>query len=215
MFRFTIAAGLLLSLAGTAQAGVVNIMGDSSTSNENTGASFAGTLEYTATGGSQGLLSVSITNTTAGSVGGFLTGFVFDIASMDSGASATLSSASNNNFKNTGTENAMPFGVFDAGAAVKANWQGGGAPNKGLGIGFTGLFEFIVSASDAAALTSMDFLGEGTDFAVRFRGLEDGGSDKLLAGEQPPMQVIPLPTGFIAGAGMLGLCLGVRAIRRR
>lgn len=212
MVRLTITGCALLAMVGTAQGAMVNIMGDTNTSIENTGASFTGTLNYSFVSGTSGTLVVTLNNTSASSVGGYLTGFVFNIASADSGASATLSSATNTNFLDTGTESASPFGTFDAGAALGANWTGGGSPNGGLLFGTGGTFTFTVSASDASTLSSVDFLGDGDDFAVRFKGLANGGSDKILGNE---VNVVPLPAGVLAGAGLLGMCLGVRTLRRR
>ena len=130
MVRLTITGCALLAMVGTAQGAMVNIMGDTNTSIENTGASFTGTLNYSFVSGTSGTLVVTLNNTSASSVGGYLTGFVFNIASADSGASATLSSATNTNFLDTGTESASPFGTFDAGAALGANWTGGGSPQR-------------------------------------------------------------------------------------
>ena len=96
----------------------------------------------------------------------------------------------------------MPFGQFDAGAALGANWSGGGSPLFGLAVGESGLFEFTITATDADLLSTANFYGAGDEFAVRFRGLDNGGSDKL---------VTPAPgTGALA---LLGLGLATR--RRR
>jgi hypothetical protein len=190
-------------IAATASADLASISGDASTSIGNTGVAFDAMLDYTFNGGSSGTLTIDISNTTTeGSVGGYLTGFVFNILSSDALASASLLSGSHASFLDTGIENAAPFGVFDAGAALGANWQGGGNPSFGLGVGDAGSFEFAITASDADALSAMSFVGTGGDFAVRFRGLDDGGSDKLLA---------PAPgTGAMA---LLGL--GFASRRRR
>lgn len=193
-------------------ADTVQISGNASSSIENSGSSFAGSISYNYNSGSSGTLVVTLQNTSASSVGGFLTGFVFDITSADSSASATLTSGTNTNFLNTGTESASPFGTFDAGAALGANWTGGGSPNGGLAVNATGVFTFLVSASDASSRVASNFLGTGSDFAVRFKGLNDGGSDKVLGSE---ISVVPVPLAAYAGAGMLGLCFGARSIRRR
>lgn len=188
--------------ASNAHADLMSISGDATTSIEGTGVSFGGMLDYSFDSGSTGTLSITISNTSNASLGGYLTGFVFNIASSDTLASATLSSASNVSFLNTGTENAAPFGIFDAGAALGANWTGGGTPSFGLGIGQSGTFEFLINAFDANLLTSQSFVGDGSDFAVRFRGLDNGGSDKLLA-----------PAPGTSAIALLGLGLATR--RRR
>jgi len=203
-------------IASTVHADTVPIFGDSSTSIGNTGSSFSGSINYAFDGGSLGTLTIILTNTTPESVGGYLTGFVFDIATADAGASVALSSATNANFLDTGPQTASPFGDFDAGAALNANWAGGGNPSDGIpaimgmNAGTTETFVFDITATDAATLSALSFLGDSGDwFAVRFRGLSNDGSDKLL------ITIIPLPNAALAGFGLLGLGLGVRTIRRR
>ena len=186
-------------IAASANADIVSISGDSTTSIANTGVAFSAMLDYTYQGGTSGTLTIDISNTTTeGSVGGYLTGFVFNILSSDAIASASLVSGTNSSFLDTGVENAAPFGMFDAGAALGANWQGGGKPSFGLGVGQAGSFEFAITASDADLLSAMSFVGSGEDFAVRFRGLNDGGSDKLLAPAPGTSAVALLGLGMIA-----------------
>lgn len=194
----------LMALAiSSASASIVSISGDASTSLESTGSSFSGSIEYLYNGGNSGSLTISLTNTTSPSIGGYLTGFVFNINSADAGLISSLVSASNASFLDTGIENAAPFGMFDSGAALGANWTGGGSPSLGLGTGASGMFTFSISASDASSLHASSFLGTGNEFAVRFRGLNDGGSDKLL---------VPAPSGASLVAMMM---LGMGARRRR
>lgn len=209
-------AGAVLSLSGgAALADMVSFCTDASTSTNTTatGASLDGMIEYTYTGGNSGQLVFSITNTTDSSVGGFFTGLVFNIGSSDSGATATLSATSDADFLDTGVEAANPFGTFDAGAALGANWSGGGNPNRGIGAGLSAMFTFSILASDASSLSAMDFLGDG-DIAIRFRGLVNGQSDKLLV-EEVPLNIVPLPAPALAGGAMLGLCLASRRLRAR
>lgn len=200
----------------TAHADIIPFIGNASSSNGNTGTSFSGTIGYAFNGGSLGTLTIVLTNTTPESVGGHLTGFVFDIATADAGATVALSSATNANFLDTGAETASPFGDFDAGAALNANWAGGGSPSDGipaimgLNAGTTETFVFDITASDAMTRSASSFLGDQGDwFAVRFRGLANGGSDKLL------IAIVPLPNAAMAGLGLLGLSLGARTARRR
>lgn len=187
-----------------AQADIVGLSGSVDDSAEQTGATFSGAIEYLSTGGGLGDLIISLANDTPVEVGGFLTGFVFNIDSADPAAAATLVSATNPNFLDTGGADALPFGFFDAGAALGGNWSGGGAPSGGIGPGAFGVFTFRVSASDADLLTASSFLSGPNefDFVVRFRGLADGGSDK-----------VPVPTpGALAALGIAG-AFGAR--RRR
>ncbi|MFG0245018.1 MAG: hypothetical protein ACF8MF_03085 [Phycisphaerales bacterium JB052] len=213
---FAAAAGVAM-LGSMANADMVSFFADpnSTTNGTPTGVSLNGTVEYSYTSGSVGQVVFSMTNTTSSSIGGFLTGMVFNIDSIDSGASATLSSTSDSDFKDTGAEAANPFGTYDAGAALKSNWTGGGNPSKGIGVGISSVFTFTVNASDAASLSAMSFIGDGSDIALRFRGLNNDGSDKLqVTTEDPALNVVPLPTSVWAGGAMLGLGLGVRRLRK-
>jgi uncharacterized protein (TIGR03382 family) len=196
---------VLALAAASASAATLNISGDITTSNGGTGVSFEGGLDYVFDGGTSGTLTVSLTNTTANTIGGYLTGFVFNIGSVDGSATASLASTTDADFLDTGVESASPYGMFDAGAALNANWNGGGSPSNGIAMGVTEIFVFSVSASDANALDSMSFVGlAGNDFAVRFRGLDNGGSDKLTT-------TVPAP-----GTGALALLgLGLASRRRR
>jgi len=182
---------------------MISIAGNSSSSLESTGSSFMGSLEYNFSSGNTGVLTISLMNTTDAGVGGFLTGFVFNLDSADGGASIALSSASNASFLDTGVESASPFGTYDAGAALGANWTGGGSPSAGIGTGGNATFGFTILASDASSLTASSFLTSNSDFAVRFRGLNNGGSDKLTT-------VVPAP-----GAAALLTIGGLVAGRRR
>ena len=199
------AAALALGLlAGGANAGFLAFSGDTAASTETTGSNFSGTLNYNFNGGTSGTLVISLTNTTPVSVGGYLTAFVFNVNSADAGASIALSSATDTDFLDAAGSSAVPFGgSYRAGAGLSGTWLGGGAPQPGIAIGNTETFTFNVTATDAASLTEGSFL-EGPyafDFVVRFRGLNNGGSDK-----------VPTPTpGPVALAGIAGLV----ATRRR
>ena len=212
--RCLLVASLALC-AGAASADMVDFVSDSSSTTNSswTGAELTGSIEYNYTSGNNGVLTFSVSNTSDSSVGGFLTGLVFNIDSADSGASATLSSTTDSDFQNTGSEAANPFGTFNAGAALNANWTGGGNPSRGLGIGSSLTLVFSVMASDASSLSAMSFLGDGDDIALRFRGLNNNASDKLLGMEDPELNVVPLPAPVLAGGAMLGLGLGVRRFR--
>lgn len=161
--------------AGTASAGIINISG-----NGNWG-SFTGTLAYTHVAGDQGTLDVSLTNTSPVGNGGFLTGFVFNVIDGGLNPTATLISTTRSGFRLVLKEDASPFGIFDAGAALSANWNGGGNPSGGISVGSSAQFRFGIKAPNAAALTSSSFVGtsEPFQFVVRFRGFANGESDKV------------------------------------
>lgn len=191
------------ALVSTARADLVSFSGSIGDSAGQTGATFSGSIDYTFGGGSSGSVIITLDNDTPPEVGGFLTGFVFNIDSTDPAAAAVLVSSSNSNFLDTGAENASPFGDFLAGAALGGNWQGGGSPSGGIGIGQSGAFGFAVTAADAGALSASSFLSGPNEFnfVVRFRGLTDGGSDK-----------VPVPAP--ASAGLLAVAAGLAPRRR-
>ncbi|MFI4881496.1 MAG: hypothetical protein ACIAQU_02800 [Phycisphaerales bacterium JB064] len=209
MLRSSIMCIAALGLsAGVASADMVSIQGLTGSSIEHTGATFSGTLEYNFVSGSMGELKVSLTNDTPGSVGGFLTGFLFR---ADAVSNASFVSSTQSGMTFTGAGSAAPFGSYDGGAAVGGSFLGGGNPSGGLAVGQSGMFVFNVTSATAATLSANDFLGSLTEpgFVVRFRGLTDGGSDKVPGGYQV---VVPLPgAGALAAAGVA--LVGIR--RRR
>ena len=194
---------------GIAQADVVSIQGVVSESGEQTGATYLGSLEYNFISGNTGELKVSLTNTSPASVGGFLTGFLFR---LDGISGVTLTSAIPTFFQDTGADSGSPFGQFDGGAALGGDFQGGGPPSDGLGIGASGFFVFSLTSASASTINATDFLGtldtrESVGFLVRFQSLSvSAGSDKVPGGTDSV--VIPLPNaGMLAGAGLMALGL--------
>jgi hypothetical protein len=180
----------------------VQISGGGSSSLEGLG-SFTGSIEYSSADAfsTTGTLIVTLTNTSSPANGGFLTGFLFNIGGGDSGASATLATGTHPFTNCTGNGlSGSPYGDYEGGAALGGSFLGGGSPNPGIAVGDTGVFSFNVSASDAGTLTALDFLNGGSlnfNFLVRFKGFEDGGSDKVGA------VVVPLPPAL--GLGLAGL----------
>jgi len=196
--KVALVAGVL-GVSAAAYAGPVNIQADMGNSTEGLG-DFTGTVEYTFTGGNTGTLVVELTNTSNVANGGYLVAFVFNINSSDAGASATLSSTTDGDFLNitgSGLE-APPFGTYEAGAGLNGTFLGGGSPIPGIAVGATETFTFDVVASDASTLDTMDFLSGSSDFdfVVRFRGFENGGSDKVPA----TTTIIPLPAPIVLAA---------------
>lgn len=188
--------------ATSVSADVIAINGSVNDSTERTGSNFSATLDYAYQGGNEGRLNIRMTNTTPMDVGGFLTGFLFNVDSGDPFAVIALVTGAQN-FNDGAGDSGNPFGSsYDGGARVGNGWEGGGNPSQGLAIGATGDFGFRVTASDASALTASSFINGPYrfDFVVRFRGLNDGGSDK-----------VPVPA---PGAAAL-LALGAFAARRR
>jgi hypothetical protein len=209
MFKSSVAGLAAVGLcAGMAVADSVSIQGVVSASAEQTGATYSGMLEYNFISGSTGELKVSLTNDTPAAVGGFLTGFLFRANAV---TGTGLTSANPVAFQSTGPGSGSPFGTFDGGAALGGSFLGGGSPSAGLGIGQSGMFIFNVTSATASTISAADFLGslDEPGFLVRFRGLADGGSDKVPGGGFDV--VVPLPgAGALAAVGLLAV-----GIRRR
>jgi hypothetical protein len=200
-----VASLLVAALAAPAQ-GSIAIASDSANSQNHLG-QFTGSIDYGFNlGANAWQVQITLTNTTPAPAG-YITGVIFNIASSDPNAKATLVSGPAN-FSNAPNQNGGPFGgPYRAGAALGGNFNGGGSYTQGLGGGQTGIFRFTVMASDAAALTDLSFINGplNFDFLVRFRGLRGVGSDRV------PGMVVPGPT--VLGVLAVGLMLG-RSRRR-
>ncbi|MCH8211676.1 MAG: hypothetical protein IIB99_09930 [Planctomycetes bacterium] len=167
-------------------------------------------LSYDFILGDMGVLTVDLTNTTIFPVGppkkddgGFLTGFIFNIDSMDMAPSALLTSTTNAFFLDAQNQNGGPFGMpFVGGASLGGMFLDGGNPMDGLGIGESGTFTFDVTASDADSLSAADFVLTGPfdfNFIVRFRGLGKGGEfSDMVPGTPAPGALALLGLGALA-----------------
>lgn len=200
-----VAGSLAFSSADVAHADLINISGDMNNSTEHLG-NFVGTLEYAFVGEEQGSLTVTLTNTSHPDNGGYLTGFIFNFGvDVDDTDSAVLLSATYP-FLDAPMQNGAPYGnPFLGGAALGGDWSGGGNPTNGIEVGGTGEFTFDINSADAMELTAASFLSGPFEFnfLVRFRGFENGGSDKV--------PVIPAP----ASAGLIALGAMSMSSRRR
>jgi hypothetical protein len=207
--RLAIVCGAALTAAAAANADSIQIFGDTANSTEGLG-NFEGTITYTPTMGNMGQLLISLTNTSPAATGGYITAFVFNTGDAVNVNVEYISGPAN--FNGIFDVNGQPFGMhFVAGASTSDQFEGGGAPQGGLGVGQTGDFEFKITADNAGDLSAEDFLSGPYDFnfVVRFRGFEPDGSDKVPAGGT----MIPLPTaGAMAASGLL--LIGVRRRRR-
>jgi hypothetical protein len=208
MKRLAFAAAVFaLSVAGAAsvQAALVPIAGNTAASTEGLG-NFSGSLDYVATNATTATLTVELTNTSAVANGGFITAFVLNNPG-NLITSVTLSTATGvDTLLGLGNNNigAAPFGQFDFGASSGGGFEGGGNPNVGVGVGVTGTWTFTFAGSNLDTLTTQSFLNElsvgpgiggGPQFmVVRFRGFNDGGSDKVPA--VPVPAAVPL---FLSG----------------
>lgn len=196
------AIAMAAALAVRADAAIITF--DSNPGLEGLG-SYSGSMNWTYLGANAGTLVVSLTNTSPAENGGYLTGFAFrsvydlQIKVADNGARA--------GWVDIDDVNAHPYGMFDHGAALGGDWLGGGSPLAGIGVGQTFTFTFDVRGDPAilATIIPHDFFDEeesGYGFVARFRGFDDGGSDKVTAS-------LPAP-----GVGVL-LAFGAASGRRR
>jgi hypothetical protein len=208
--RKMMAASAAACIAFAAHADTMNLNIVSCESIEGIGA-FTGTMNWSYSGGKQGYLTVSLTNTSS-FPGGQLTGFGFNAdptkinVSLMSGLPA---------WDFIQDFPASPYENFDYGAAVNGDFLGGGNPAPGIDIGSTGTFVFKVMGASAllSTLDAMSFFDEskyGYAFIARFRGFDNGGSDKVIGCLEPNAVPVPMPVA-LAAAGLLA----VGVLRRR
>ncbi|MBL9140779.1 MAG: hypothetical protein JNK53_02830 [Phycisphaerae bacterium] len=200
-------AASFVAVAGTASAGFSTAQYAGSNGLENMGA-FTASVTYDYTSGPVAALSVTLTNTTSLSFGGYITALALQGANGSTVSAMTSSSSAAFNAL-SGPVSVSPFGDFQAGASTSGSWTGGGAPQSGLGIGASATFTFNVTGS-AGVLSSMTAAtalspSNGAGLAVRFRGMDNGGSDKVLA------YFVPGPSAL---AGLALVAAGGRRRRR-
>lgn len=196
-----VAGCFLGAVAHHASASVVAIEGDTALSTEGL-ANFAGSLEYEFLGGSQGQLTVTLTNTTSASIGGFLTAFMFRTPEFFGGFTSSMVSSSYGAMTDIPAgSNGSPFpGTWLGGAGLGATWLSGGSPNDGVAVGATGQWVFSITGAMASGLDAADFVdGDAYALIVRFRGLADGGSDKVPASTPAPGAMALAAAGLAFG----------------
>lgn len=195
MRRLVLCLGLMVLLVPAADVSAIPITSGYST--EGLG-SFEADFVYTAAeSGETATITISITNTSSASNGGYMTGIVFNNpASLLDGVSSVDFPASqwqllpsedlmNDEILADDTVSGQPFGYFDLGVALGGNFLGGASPDLGLAVDETGVFTFNLTGTNLDDLTALDFVNElstgseGQFFLARFRGFDDGGSDKV------------------------------------
>lgn len=207
-----LAALAMAALASSASAAVLPITSNSSLSTTGLGA-FTGTLNYTYLGGTSGQLDVTLTNTTAASIGGYITAFMFR-PPTDMGTFASMLTASSQPMMTDIPAGASgsPFpGSWIGGAGLNGQWLAGGSPGGGVGVGLTGSWTFSIVGANAASLTSDSFVSgddqpDASAFIVRFRGMTDPRDDS----DKVPSYELPAP-GAAALLGLAGLLVRRRA----
>lgn len=195
---------------------------------------FTATLNFAPTSANSGTFTVTLTNNLTTSPGGHITAFAFNNPGhLITGATLT-SAPVNFNIIGGPPTNAgddfvddiltSPLDHFDIGASISNMWLGGGNPNQGLAVGTTGTFVFNFTGTGVGSLTTADFVNAtvtgGHFFVVRFRGFDNGGSDKVSASGDPgdggSFEIIPEPsTALLALAGGTLVSVAHLMARRR
>lgn len=215
--RVAVVGGLATLCATASHAGTTSFQFGSTTSGTHGSlGQYSGSMTYSHTGGNSATLTITLKNLETTGAGGKLTGFVFGAPSM-SGLTYGLVSVPSIPNANKSWKLALgrgaaanPFGQYQLGAAIGGNFLGGGSPNTGLTVGQTGTWVFSVSGSESslASIVASNFWSSNEfGFVARFRGFDDGGSDKTPGVVIPPQElvtVVPVPAPvLLAGAGLL------------
>ena len=190
---------LLLVIPVSVSALPVTFVGDSANSTEKLG-QFTATLEYIVVDKGVAQLWVTLANTSPDANGGWITGFAFNNPN-------NFIKEANLSFNPrpgeyllmggpgfTDTVSASPFADFDMGAALGGSFEGGGSATAGIFVGTAEKFRFTLKGANVETLTERSFIDEvnadGEFFVVRFRGFENGGSDKVPG---DPGEGVPVP----------------------
>ncbi len=188
----------------------ITISGNTEASTSNLGNFTAGLMYNYVAGAPTATLTIRMTNTSPLENGGYITGFAFSTPDNNL-IDITLNEGTNAAFTLLGSPgvrysiSASPFGDFGIGVATGGNFLGGGSPRSGIAAGETADFFLSVTGDNLAQLSAGSFTGansEGYFSVTRFRGFNDGGSDKV------PGRVTDVPEPNVMALLAVGLiCL--------
>jgi hypothetical protein len=153
------------------------------------------------------ILTLTLANTSPAANGGFLTADAFNLGAPATADIQVISFTGDADFPafalNPGAPSAggnisvSPFGTREfVISATGGAWLGGGSPNGGIPVGDSATFTLLLSAD----ITESSLFG--LNEAIRFRGFENGGSDKTLT----TVAAVPEPgTLLLLASGLVGI----------